>query len=160
MNWEDIIGFLANYWQWIVGLLVIAVVIPFINHCLASRRDRANRVAVAKANFISCLTEDIAALESAENISTDALAILKERFDIQHKQFIDVYSEVDLASKCRLRAAWKEYYGEENEGEENEQEWYLPNEYSALMSNQLKNTAENTKKLAICRIKALVKICS
>ena len=156
MNWEDIIGFLANYWQWIVGLLVIAVVIPFINHCLASRRDRANRVAVAKANFISCLTEDIAALESAENISSDALAILKERFDIQHKQFMDVYnSKVGLVSKCRLRAAWKEYYGEENE-----QEWYLPNEYSALMSNQLKNTAENTKKLAICRIKALVKICS
>ena len=155
MNWEDIIGFLGNYWQWIVGLLVIAIVIQFIHHCLASRRDRANRVAVAKANFISCLTEDIAALESAENISSDALAILKERFDIQHKQFIDVYSEVDLASKCRLRAAWKEYYGEENE-----QDWYLPNEYSVLMSNQLKNTAENTKKLAICRIKALVKICS
>ena len=155
MNWEDIIGFLANYWQWIVGLLVIAVVIPFINHCLASRRDRAIRVAAAKANFISCLAEDIAALESAENISSDAFAILEKRFDIQHKQFIDVYSKVGLASKCRLRAAWKEYYGEENE-----QDWYLPNEYSVLMSNQLKNTAENTKKLAICRIKALVKICS
>ena len=159
MNWEDIIGFLGNYWQWIVGLLVIAIV-PFINDRLVSRRDRVNRVAAAKANFSSFLTEDIAALESAENISTDALAILKERFDIQHKQFIDVYSKVDLVSKRRLRAAWKEYYGEENEGEENEQEWYLPNEYSALMSNQLKNTAENTKKLAICRIKALVKICS
>ncbi|HJX11069.1 MAG TPA: hypothetical protein VJ733_11305 [Candidatus Binatia bacterium] len=154
MNWEDIIGFLGNYWQWIVGLLVIAIV-PFINDRLVSRRDRVNRVAAAKANFSSFLTEDIAALESAENISTDALAILKERFDIQHKQFIDVYSEVDLASKCGLRAAWKEYYGEENE-----QDWYLPNEYSVLMSNQLKNTAENTKKLAICRIKALVKICS
>ena len=156
MNWEDIIGFLANYWQWIVGLLVIAVVIPFINHCLASRRDRAIRVAAAKANFISCLVEGIAALESVENISSDAFAILEERFDIQHKQFMDVYnSKVGLVSKCRLRAAWKEYYGEENE-----QEWYLPNEYSVLMSNQLKNTAENTKKLAIRRIKALVKICS
>ena len=154
MNWEDIIGFLGNYWQWIVGLLVIAIV-PFINDRLVSRRDRVNRVAAAKANFSSFLTEDIAALESAENISTDALAILKERFDIQHKQFIDVYSKVGLVSKCRLRAAWKEYYGEENE-----QEWYLPNEYSVLMSNQLKNTAENTKKLAIRRIKALVKICS
>ena len=152
MNWEDIIGFLGNYWQW---LLVTAIVIPFIYHYLASRRDRASRVATAKANFISCLAEDIAALESAENISSDAFAILEKRFDIQHKQFIDVYSEVDLASKCRLRAAWKEYYGEENE-----QDWYLPNEYSVLMSNQLKNTAENTKKLAICRIKALVKICS
>ena len=155
MNWEDIIGFLANYWQWIVGLLVIAVVIPFINHCLASRRDRAIRVAAAKANFISCLVEGIAALESVENISSDAFAILEKRFDIQRKQFIDVCSKVGLVSKCRLRAAWKEYYGEENE-----QEWYLPYEYSVLMSNQLKNTAENTKKLAIRRIKALVKICS
>ena len=155
MNWEDIIGFLGNYWQWIVGLLVIPIVIQFIHHCLASRRDRANRVAVAKANFISCLVEGIAALESVENISSDAFAILEERFDIQHKQFIDVYSKVDLVSKRRLRAAWKEYYGEENE-----QEWYLPNEYSVLKSNRLKNTAENTKKLAICRIKALVKICS
>ena len=155
MNWKDIIGFLGNYWQWIIGLLVIPIVIQFIHHCLASRRDRAIRVAAAKANFISCLAEDIAALESAENISSDAFAILEKRFDIQRKQFIDVCSKVGLVSKCRLRAAWKEYHEEENE-----QEWYRPNEYSVLMSNQLKNTAENTKKLAIRRIKALVKICS
>lgn len=147
---------MINYWQWIVGSLATAIVIAFINHYLASRRDRASRVATAKANFKSCLAEDVAALESVKNINSDAFAILEERFDIQHKQFIDVYnSKVGLVSKCRLRAAWKEYHGEENE-----QEWYLPYEYSVLLSNQLKNTAENTKKLAICRIKTLVKICS
>lgn len=105
--------------------------------------------------FIECLAADIAALNDPSNESRDAFTILEHRFVVHHQHFIPVYRAAGWLRRMHLRRVWTEYYGEENE-----QNWYLPNEYSVLLSNQLKNTAENTKQLAIHRLQCLIRLCS
>ena len=107
-----------------------------------------------KAEFANRLSKDIAILKSSDNIQMDAHSILKGSFDKQHAIYIKLRNSLDAPDKDRFNDAWQIYYGEEDE-----QEWYLPNEYSTLLSSQLKNTSENTKQLAIGRIEKILRLC-
>ena len=107
-----------------------------------------------KAEFANCLSEDIAAIKSPNNIHLDAHSILERKFDKQHAIYIKLRNSLDAPDKDRFNEAWQAYYGEDGE-----QEWNLPNEYSTLLSSQLKNTAENTKQLAVDRIEKILRLC-
>lgn len=130
----------------IVGALITALV--------AFAVQRRNNRATIINKFIGILSSDIAALASADNVDIDAFAILEFRLTAQHEAFITTQNAVDFFRKRRLKKAWSEYYGEEGE-----QKWWLPNEYSTLLSNQLQNTVENTKQLAIHRLKSIIQLC-
>jgi hypothetical protein len=115
-------------------------------------RRRRDDVVINK--FTNVLSKDVAALSAYDNINCDAFDILSSRFTKHYEFFIPVYASSSFIRKRRLMKAWKTYYGEDGE-----QEWWLPNEYSTIQSNQLKNTSENTKNLAIHRITKLIKLC-
>lgn len=115
--------------------------------------QRIGSRATVFGRFIEVLSGDIAAL-NADGSDSDAYSILQDRFIAQHDAFIQSFHVAGMFGKRRLKHAWKAYYGEEGE-----QEWWLPNEYSALMSNQLKNTNENTRQLAIHRLKYIINVC-
>ena len=116
---------------------------------------RKSTVAPIFRGFTDVLAADVKALNDPANIGRDAFSILEHRLTIHYRGFILAYNAADWITKFRLGNAWAEYYGEGGE-----QEWYLPNEYSTLLSNQLKNTHENTKRLAVRRLNVLIKLCS
>lgn len=135
------------------GLFTVLATLTTALVALYSLRRHMNAPAIRA--FIECLAADIAALNDPSNGTNDAFTILEHRFTIHHQHFIPVYRAADWLLRMHLHKVWAEYYGEENE-----QDWYLPNEYSVLLSNQLKNTVENTKHLAIHRLQCLIKLCS
>lgn len=131
-----------------IGLLValIAALVAF------SVQRRNNRSTVF-TNFVEVLSCDIATLNAASP-GTDAFVVLQNRFVAQHEAFIQAAHVAGLLRKRKLKRAWENYHGEDGE-----QDWWLHNEYSALMSNQLKNTNENTKQLAIHRLMSVIDAC-
>jgi hypothetical protein len=132
---------------------IIGLLAALIAALVAFSVQRRNSKSAVSGKFIEILASDIAALNAASR-DADAYTILQDRFITQHNAFIHAVHVSGLFSKRRLKRAWKDYYGEEGE-----QEWWLPNEYSALMSNQLKNDNKNTKELAIHRLKSIVNVC-
>lgn len=133
--------------------LYTGLLVALIAALVAFAVQRRNARATVFGGFINVLSDDIATLNAAGS-DADAYAILQDRFVAEHNAFIHAIHVAGLLRKCKLKHAWQKYYGEEGE-----QEWWLPNEYSAHMSNQLKNTNENTKSLAIHRLQSLVNSC-
>lgn len=123
------------------------------NHRLTLHRDRMATL----RSFARLLQEDLAALEEPRNNPKDAFSLLEQRFSTQYSSYITAIQAASPIQRIRMRKAWREYYGDET-GEE--AEWWLPNEYSTILSNQLKNTPENTKALARHRLGRLIRACA
>ena len=132
---------------------MMVLLTALITALIAFAIQRRNTKSTVFGKFIDVLARDIAALNAAGS-DTDAYAILQSRFVAQHDAFIHAFHIAGLLRKRNLKRTWENYYGEEGE-----QDWWLPNEYSALMSNQLKNTNKNTKELAIHRLKSIINVC-
>jgi hypothetical protein len=135
--------------------MLIAILIALIGALVTLSVRRRNIDDSILREFVDLLSADIAALADFRNIKKDAFEILMDRFAIQHAGFIKVMTIPAYLRKRMVKQAWQNYYGEEGD-----QDWWLPNEYSVLLSNQIKNTVENTKNLAIHRLQCLVKLCS
>jgi len=127
------------------ALIVIMVALVGVLAALRIRRKDHDNIEVEEVHGI--FSDAITALKNPDKIGKDAFDILAPRFEIHHTLFILVYNQSSFIRKCRLKKAWKEYYGKDGK-----QEWWLPNEYSAIQTNQIKNTLRNTKELAIHRI--------
>ena len=124
----------------------------FANHRLSLTRDNL----AIRRKFTATLHESIAVLSEPRNIAKDAFSILEESFPVHHSAYLSALGASDPIRSCRLRKAWRAYYGEDTD---NEQEWWLPNEYGTVLSNKLGNTEDNTRALAIARLQALIAIC-
>lgn len=123
------------------------------NHRLSVHRENA----AALRKFAATLQEAIAALAEPRNVGRDAFAVLEARFPVQHSGYLIAFAAAGPLRRRRLLHAWNEYYGQ---GPTEDAEWWLPNEYSTVLSNQLANTSEGTRKLATERLENLVRVCA
>ena len=112
---------------------VHALIEAAVSHLLAENLQRHELIAVFSRI-------DVALLSEPRNIGKDAFLLLEDAFPVQHTGYLSALGAMGLFGKWRLRKAWLAYYGDENE-----EEWWLPNEYGTLLSNKVENTAENTK---------------
>ena len=148
----------------IIGVIDDITGIRNINNTILARLDKleknkhehntAQGIDNIKSEFANRLSEDIAALKSPENAQLDAYSILEKKFDKQHAIYIKLHNSLDATDKDRFGESWQAYYGEDGE-----QEWQLPDMYSVSSSNQMKNTAENTKESAINKIEKILRLC-
>jgi hypothetical protein len=122
------------------------------NHLLSIERENI----VVRRKFIATLLDAISALAEPRNITKDAFVTLEQRFFSHHSAYHLALNACGPIRKYRLRKSWCDYYGAD---ETDEQEWWLPNEYGTILSNKLGNTADNTRSLAIKRLKTLIDIC-
>lgn len=135
----------------IVTSVLTALIVQIVAHRLARSRDKN----ADNKKFVALLNEAIANLSDPKNNQKDAYSILDDRFKSHHIIYLSILSIASPLTKLRLKWAWKIYFGDDGE-----QEWWLANEYSALLSNKLSNNFENTRLLAKARISCLVKLCS
>ena len=122
------------------------------NHRLSVHRENAG----ALRKFAATLQESVAELAEPRNVGKDAFAVLEESFPVHHSGCVVALAAAGPIQRYRLRKAWAKYFGQ---GPTEDLEWWLPNEYGTILSNQLGNTAEGTRQLATERLNAIILIC-
>lgn len=139
----------------VLAALIAAAIALFgilANHRLSVYRENAATV----RTFATILQEAIAVLDEPRNTKKDAFAILEERFPVQYGAYLNAVGAAGLLRRACLRRAWREYYGQEAA---EETEWWLPNEYSSILSNQLGNDPDSTRRLATSRLDKIIRAC-
>lgn len=105
------------------------------------------------SEFREAIADGLSALSAERNLDQTAYEVLDSRRQQQHKAYIKAFAASGYIRRRRLRAAWEEYFGNEDE-----QEWYFPHEYDTIFSNKATNTARNTRELARFRLNRLLEL--
>lgn len=130
----------------------VALFAMFANHRLLRNRE-SNALSL---EFAATIHASIAALSESRNSGRDAFEVLETHFPKQHRAYLAAIARAGPIRRFRLRWAWKRYFGTQEE----DPNWWLPDEYGTVLSNRRENSPESTRQVAIDRLKQLLTACS
>lgn len=139
----------------VVALITGAIALFAIlaNHRLLKHRESN----VFVLEFAATIQASLAALSETRNSGRDAFEVLETHFPTQHRAYLAAIASAGPIRQIRLRWAWKKYFGPQ---QENDPDWWLPNEYGTVLSNKSENSPESTRRVAIDRLKQILTVSS